>query len=104
MPILIGRRASWRFQTGFVEISKINPMPAQSGAFKLRRVERLKRVDITDRLRLLVPLEVAQPNVFRREVRQEEAIFFDWYDCLLHIHVMWWIWVFTTKLSVTADI
>ena len=37
-------------------------------------MERLKRIDISDGLRLLVPLEIAQRDVFGCEVSYQEAI------------------------------
>jgi hypothetical protein len=51
-------------------------------------MKRLKRVDIGDGLRLLVPLEISQRNGFRCEVRQKEAIFFDGRNRFLHVQVL----------------
>src|SRR5258706_7919061 len=50
------------------------PCRRNSSALKLGRVKRLERVDIADGLRLLVPFEIAQRNVFGCEVRQKEAV------------------------------
>lgn len=45
------------------------PCRRNSVASKLGCVKRLKRIDIADGLRVLVPLEIAQCDVFRCEVR-----------------------------------
>src|SRR4029077_9244926 len=65
--------------------------PANSGTSKLRCVERLKRIDVGDGLRLLVPLEIAQRYFFGREVSYQEAVFFDRGDGFLHIQVLRWL-------------
>ena len=46
-------------------------------------MERLKRIDISDGLRLLVPPEIAQGDVFGCEVSYQEATLFDRYDGFL---------------------
>src|SRR3977135_3541313 len=73
-----------------------------SGAFKLGRVKRLKRIDITDGLRLLVPPEIAQRYAFRCEVRQKKAVFLDGRDRFLHVQVLRWLWADAAELGSPA--
>jgi hypothetical protein len=67
------------------------------GSPKLGGVERLKCINISDGLCLLIPFEIAQRYVFRSEVRYEEAVLFDRRDGFVHIEVLWWLWAYATK-------
>ena len=54
-------------------------------------MERLKRIDISDGLRLLVPPEIAQGDVFWCEVSYQEAILFDRCDGFFHVQMLRWL-------------
>jgi hypothetical protein len=75
-----------------------------SGTSELRCVERLKRVYFSDGLRLLVPLEIAQRNVFGCEISYQEAVLFDRCDGLFHVQVLRWLRAHTTEFRGPAAI
>jgi hypothetical protein len=54
-------------------------------------MERLERIDISDGLRLLIPPEIAQRDVFGCEVSYQEAILFDRRDGFFHVQMLWWL-------------
>ena len=51
--------------------------PPISRTLQLSCMKRLKRVDIADRLRLLIPFEIAQCDYLRREIHQQKAVLLD---------------------------
>ena len=67
-------------------------------------MERLKRIDISDRLRLLIPLEVAQRYNFGGEVRYEETVLFYGSDSFFHVEVLRWLWAYATEFGGPAAI
>src|SRR6516225_1728117 len=54
-----------------------NREAAHSRALELRRVERLKLVDVADGLGLLIPLEITQRNRLECEIHQQKAVLLD---------------------------
>jgi len=56
-----------------------------SSTFKLSRVERLKRVNIANGLRLLIPFEIAKRYIFGCEIHKEKPIFLDGRNRFLHV-------------------
>jgi hypothetical protein len=69
------------------------------GALQLRCVERLKRIDIIDGLRLLVPLEITQRYVVGCEVSYQETVLFDGCNGLFHVQVLRWPRADATELQ-----
>ena len=67
-------------------------------------MERLKRIDISDGLRLLVPLEIAQGDFFGCEVSYQEAILFDRCDGFFHVEVLRWLRAHATEFRRPAAI
>lgn len=73
------------FQRYFDQVEHLSACPVYSGSSKLRCVERLKRIDISYGLRLLVPFEIAQRYVFGCEVSDQEAVLLDRRDGFFHV-------------------
>ena len=57
-------------------------------ALQLGRVKWFKRVDVADRLGLLIPLEIAERYRLRREVYQQKTILLDRLDGFLHVEML----------------
>ena len=75
-----------------------------SGASELRCVERLKRINISDGLRLLVPLEIAQRYAFGCKVSYQESVLFNRCDGLFHVQMLRWLRAYTTEFRGPAAI
>ena len=67
------------------------------GSSKLGGVERLERINISDRLRFLVPPEILQRYAFGREIRYEKAVLFYGDDGFFHIEMLWWLWAYSAE-------
>jgi hypothetical protein len=67
-------------------------------------MEWLKCIDISNKLRLLVPLEIAQRYNFGGEVRYEETVLFYGRDGFFHVEVLRWLWAYATEFRGPAAI
>ena len=75
-----------------------------SATSELCCMERLKRIDISDGLRLLVPPEIAQGDVFGCEVSYQEAILFDRCDGFFHVQMLRWLRAHPTEFRGPATV
>src|SRR4029077_10489743 len=78
--------------------------PNDSATSELRCVKRLERIDISDGLRLLVPLEIAQRYVFGCKVSYQESVLFDRCDGLFHVQMLRWLRAYPTEFRGPAAI
>ena len=73
--------------------------PSLHQALQLGRVERFKRVDVADGLRLLIPLEIAERYRLRCEVHQQKTVLLDRFDSFLHVEMLRWLWTNAPKFG-----